>query len=53
MRMSNSVSQPVFIRKKLSPLSWTVYGEVQGGYDYETQIGGSNYVAHVEGEIIE
>lgn len=31
----------------------TVYGTVQGGYDYETQAGGSNFVGHVEARIIE
>lgn len=30
-----------------------VYGRVEGGLDYDTAIGGSNYVASVEGEIIE
>jgi hypothetical protein len=31
----------------------TVYGEVQGGYEYDTQIGGSNYVGHIRARIIE
>jgi hypothetical protein len=31
----------------------TVYGEVMGGYEYDTQIGGSNYVGWIEARIIE
>jgi hypothetical protein len=31
----------------------TVYGVAQGGYEYETQIGGSNYVGWIEAKIIE
>lgn len=31
----------------------TVYGEAMGRYEYETQIGGSNYVGWIEGRIIE
>ena len=31
----------------------TVYGEAMGGYEYETQIGGSNYVGWIEARIIE
>lgn len=31
----------------------TVYGVVEGGYEYDTQIGGSNYVGHIRAEIIE
>jgi hypothetical protein len=31
----------------------TVYGTVTGGYEYETQIGGANYVGSIEAEILE
>jgi hypothetical protein len=31
----------------------TVYGTVEGGLEYETQMGGSNYVGSIEGGIIE
>jgi hypothetical protein len=31
----------------------TVYGTVLGGLEYDTQIGGSNFVASVKGEVIE
>ena len=31
----------------------TVYGIVEGGYEYDTSIGGSNFVASVDAEIIE
>jgi hypothetical protein len=31
----------------------TVYGIVKGGKEYDTQIGGSNYVAHIKARIIE
>lgn len=31
----------------------SVLGVVQGGYEYDTQIGGSNYVGHIRAEIIE
>lgn len=31
----------------------TVYGVVRGGYEYDTQAGGSNYVAHIAAKILE
>jgi len=31
----------------------TVYGRVQGGYEYDTSTGGSNYVGHIKARIIE
>jgi hypothetical protein len=31
----------------------TVYGTVNGGLDYDTAIGGSNFVASIDGEILE
>lgn len=31
----------------------TVYGEVQGGHQYDTNIGGSNYVGHIKARIVE
>lgn len=31
----------------------TVYGVVRGGYEYDTQIGGTNYVGHIAASIIE
>jgi hypothetical protein len=31
----------------------TVYGTVVGGFEYDTQIGGSNYVGHISARVIE
>ena len=31
----------------------TVYGTVTGGLDYDTAVGGSNFVASIEADIIE